>query len=406
MRAPIRVALVIVGLAWPGLARAGNGGHPRTPVKWPDDVPCMTVIDRSQSSTLQFEYSIPYEDTELTPDELPTSRRHQFVAFCRDDSPQTPPPVWLSWTDANVWLDWAAEKMIDAELIEDDDVLETNPLYKDCFVRITADDARRPITEAEAMKPVVWDTTGLPAGAWRIDGYTWEPELNRWSRRPGVVHVVDGPDLAAAPPAAALTNPEGAFVVAGESYVLEGCARAMPGSTLTGYWALADSLEWQEFASQPLEGEAISLAFTPPLEVAPDSVVLRVDVTDPMQRTYSTYPVSLLSVLAPSDPSTGGCSDSGSFLAQGGEETCGDSGSTTGTSGDGPTTGAATDASSSSGEGTSDSATTSPMTGSDPSGCGCRSDRSGSAALWLLLPVLGLRRRPRAARGGVISFDR
>ncbi len=83
--------------------------------------------------------------------------------------------------------------MIEPAPIGDEDVLETNSVYKDCFVRITPDDARRPITFAEAMQPVVWDTAGLAAGAWRIDGYTWEPELNRWSRRPGVVHVVDGP---------------------------------------------------------------------------------------------------------------------------------------------------------------------------------------------------------------------
>ncbi|PCC72037.1 MYXO-CTERM domain-containing protein [Nannocystis exedens] len=384
---------MFAGLGLPGLAHAANGGHPRTPVVWPDGVACMTVIDRSQSSTLQFDYAIPYEDTELTPDELPTSRRHQFIAFCRDDSPQTPPPVWLSWTDANLWLDWAAEKMIDAAVIEDDDVLETHPLYKDCFVRITADDERRPITEAEAMKPVVWDTTGLPAGAWRIDGYTWEPELNRWSRRPGVVHVVDDPDPASAPPAAALTNPEGAFVFPGESYVLEGCARAMPGSTITGYWALADTLEWQQFASEPLTGESISLAFTPPPEIAPDFVVLRVDITDPMQRTYSTYPVSLLSVLEPAGTSTGGCSDSGSFLQ--GDETCGTSGSTT--DGDTPTTDAsAGPGASTSSSSTGDEATTAPGTGTEPSGCGCRS--GGGSAGWAALLLLGFARRRRVTR--------
>ncbi|MDC0721585.1 hypothetical protein [Nannocystis bainbridge] len=393
MRGPLRVALVFVGLAAPGAAHAANGGHPRTPVVWPDGVPCMTVIDRSQSSTLQFDYAIPYPDTDLTPDELPTSRRHQFVAFCRDDSPQTPPPVWLSWADADAWLDWADEKMIDAAVIGDDDVLETNGLYADCFVRITADDARRPITEAEAAEPVVWDTTGLAAGAWRIDGYTWEPELNRWSRRPGVVHVVDDADPASAPPAAALTNPEGAFVFPGDSYLLEGCARAMPGSTLKGYWALADALEWQEFVSEPLVGETIALAFTPPSEVAPDSVVLRVDVIDPMQRTYSTYPVSLLSVLEPSETSSGGCSDSGSFLAGGGDGTCGDSETTTGTSGDDPTTAGSSDGTSTS---TGGAATTAPGTGTEPAGCGCRSGGAGAgwAALWLV--ALARRRRARA----------
>jgi len=383
----VRVALVIVGLIVPGAAWAGNGGHPRTPVVWPAGVACMTVVDRSQASTLQFDYAIPYEDVELTPDEMPTSRRHQFVAFCRDASPQEPPPVWLSWVDADTWLDWAAEKMIPPAPIGDEDVLETSSLYNDCFVRITGDDERRPITFAEAMQPVVWDTAGLAVGAWRIDGYTWEPELNRWSRRPGVVHVVDDPDPATAPPAAALMNGEGGFVFPGESYVLEGCARAMPGSTLTGYWAPADTLEWQEFASEPLVGETIALAFTPPVDAMPQSVALRVDVTDPMQRTYSTYPTSLLVVLEKSDTGTDGC-DSGSFLMGGGSGTCGDSGSDTGSSGDSPTTGAGTSTSDT--DATGDGSTTAPETEPGSTGCGCR---SGGGPGWAALLLVGLRRR-------------
>ncbi|MCY1060682.1 hypothetical protein [Nannocystis sp. SCPEA4] len=397
MRGRVRVALVIAGLTAPGAAWAGNGGHPRTPVVWPDGIACMTVVDRSQASTLQFDYTIPYEDTELTPDELPSSRRHQFVAFCRDESPQTPPPIWLSWADAEVWLDWAAQTMIEPAPIGDADVLETNSIYKDCFVRITADDERRPITFAEAMQPVVWDTAGLAAGAWRIDGYTWEPELNRWSRRPGVVHVVDGPDPATAPPAAALTNDDGAFVFPGESYVLEGCARAMPGSTLTGYWAPADTLEWQEFASQPLEGETIALPFTPALDAVAQSVALRVDVTDPMQRTYSAYPVSLLVVLEKSDTDTGGsCSDGGSFLMGGDSETCGDSGASTESTGDSPTTGTDTAATSTDATSTGDEATTTPETEPGSTGCGCRSSSGGAG--WAALGLVLLRRRRRAVR--------
>lgn len=383
---------MIAGSALPGLARAGNGGHPRTPVEWPEGIPCMTVVDRSQSSALQFDYAIPYPDDELTPDELPTSRRHQFIAFCRDASPQDGPPVWLSWADADAWLTWAGEKMIDAEAIDDEDVLETNSVYKDCFVRITADDARRPITEAAAMQPVVWDTAGLAAGAYKIDGYTWEPELNRWSRRPGVVHVVDGPDLADAGPAAALTNEEGAFVFTGDSYPLTGCARAMPGSTVSGHWALADALGWHEFASQPLAGETIALPFTPPPGVV-GTVALRVDITDPQQRTWSAYPVSLLEVVEPVE-TTGGetCSDGASFLDGPTMGTCGDAGSSTGTSGDtGETTigTSTTDASTTTG-----AATSAPAREPDPGGCGCRGGVAPPGFAWLWL--LARRRRRRA----------
>lgn len=385
-----RVALVIAGLVGPvATARAGNNGHPRTPVEWPEGVACMTVVDRSVSAVLQFDYAIPYPDVELTPDELPTSRRHQFIAFCRAASPQTSPPVWLSWVDANTWLDWAAAHEIDAAPIDDEDVLETSSEYKDCFFRITADDARRPITHEAALEPVVWDTAGLVAGAYVIDGYTWEPELNRWSRRPGVVHVVDGPDLAAAPPAAALTNEAGAFVFAGDSYLLEGCARAMPGSTVSGHWALADTLEWQEFAREPLTGDAIALAFTPPAGLAPATVALRVDITDPLDRTYSTYPVALLQVLELDETDSDGCG--GSFLDARESGTCGDTGTSTGTGGDSeaPTGGSATGVASTGGSTTGST----PAHDGEQGGCGCRSAGASSWAWLFALGLAGRRRR-------------
>jgi hypothetical protein len=377
VRGRASLALVIAGVVAPASARAGNGGHPRTPVIWPDDVACMTVVDRSQSAVLQFDYAIPYEDTELTPDELPTSRRHQFVAFCRAGGPQSPPPVWLSWADVEAWLSWAAAHELEAEAVGDEDVLETSSAYQGCFFRITGDDERRPITFEAATQPVVWDTSALPPGAYVIDGYTWEPALNRWSRRPGVVHVVDGPDLAEVGPAAALTNAADGFVFAGDSYLLEGCARALPGSTLTGYWALADTLDWQEFAREPLTGAAIALAFTPPPGLAPASVALRVDVTDPLGRAYSAYPVGPVLVLEEAE-ATGDSAAGTSGDAEGG---AGSSGEGSGATGDTDASGA-----SSSGGGSATAASGEP----GPAGCGCR---GADAPTWLAWGVLLARRR-------------
>src|SRR5690606_5371137 len=100
---------VLVSLGWlaPALVQAGNGGHPRTPVVWPEDVACMTVVDRAQSAALHLAYAVPYADVELTPDELPDSRRHQFIAFCDGRSAGVTRPNWLSWVDADTWLAWA-----------------------------------------------------------------------------------------------------------------------------------------------------------------------------------------------------------------------------------------------------------------------------------------------------------
>ena len=43
----------------------------------------MTIVDRTVDAKLVLNYTIPYEDTEGTSDEVADSRRHQFLAFCR-----------------------------------------------------------------------------------------------------------------------------------------------------------------------------------------------------------------------------------------------------------------------------------------------------------------------------------
>ena len=152
----------------PSLALAGNGSHPRTPVLWPK-APCRTIIDRSVEPTLALAYTIPYEDVDATPDEVVDSRRHQFLAFCRGTNVQEPYPTWVTWKDA----DAAKSKGLTPPDLADEDVLETSPEWKDCFVRITSEAQRRKITFAEAMKGVSWDLTGVTSGPYLIHGYTW-----------------------------------------------------------------------------------------------------------------------------------------------------------------------------------------------------------------------------------------
>lgn len=391
--------VVFAVLLAPVAARAGNGLHPRTPVLWPEDVPCMTVVDRSQSAVLHFAYDIPYEDTDVTADEVSDSRRHQFIAFCRNHSPQEPLPTWLS--DKDVLAAASTDPPLhDVEDVPPDDIMENNPDYKDCFVRIVADEDRRPITFAEVAKGVDWDTTGLPAGPYIVEGYTWEPVFNTWYKRPGVIHVVDGPDLAAVAPAAALMNTDG-YMFANDGLTLQGCARALPGSKLTGYWSLtAETLDWKTFAVDvPLDGETISLAFEPPIEAVGEQITLRVDVTDPMDRTFSSYAYQVISVL-PGSEDTGGCADSGSFIG----ENCG--GSSSGTSDGGGTTfepastgdGSSGGPTTSGGGGSSGGADTGEPKLDDPKGCGCRGDGDGAWGLAALALGLAARRRRVAPR--------
>src|SRR5688500_3882464 len=93
-------SLALVGvIAAPLAASAANGLEPRTPVAWPDSTPCLTVVDRQQEAMLHMAYGVPYEDVDVTVDEVADSRRHQFVAFCRDHSREEFLPIWLTWKD-------------------------------------------------------------------------------------------------------------------------------------------------------------------------------------------------------------------------------------------------------------------------------------------------------------------
>ncbi|HRI08800.1 MAG TPA: MYXO-CTERM sorting domain-containing protein [Nannocystaceae bacterium] len=373
------------------VARAGNGIHPRTPVVFPDP-PCMTVHDRSIDPVLSFAYTIPYEDTDKTMDEVPDSRRHQFIAFCRDHHPQDPLLNWIS--EADVAAAAATDPpLVDPMTVPPAEIFETSAAWKDCWTRIIPDDQRREITFAEAMKPVLWDTTGLPVGPYVIEGYTWEPPYNMWTPRPGVVKIIDG-DPDAAPPALAVTNLD-EIIWSDESVAINGCYDAVDGSTLTAYWSLTDfdKLAWKVFAEDvPVDGDAFMVDFAPPPEAVGESVMIRIDITDPMDRTstaYMTYLITVLDGVSGSTSDTCGPFDPG--CTTGGTASTGDT--STGTAGSSSTTDATgTSAASASASGTS---TAGADDGGNEGNCACRADASPSSGLALVGLVVALRRRPR-----------
>ena len=331
----------------------------------------MTIIDRSVDPVHSFSYAIPYEDTMLTEDEVSDSRTHQFVAFCRDRTLGAPPPRWLSEADvdAAVAMGLGTFEDVDLEL----EVLDNAPAWIDCWARITADAQRRPITFEAAAEPVQWDTSGLAAGTWVIDGYTYEPWSNLWTNHPGVFKIVDDPDPAASPPAASLDFPE-RQVDFGESTQLSGCADAMPGTTMDLAWTLAVvgvTPEWVEFASDvPVESGAFSLEFVAPVEAAASSVWIRAQLEDPMGRSWTAYSRSAIGVTdAGSDEQ--GCG--GDFLGGDCDET---------------------------GEGSSESETGAPSSEAPGGGCNCATHEGDPFAPlgWGMgLALVGRVRRRRAA---------
>lgn len=402
----IRTTLVL-GLALsPAVALAGNGTHPRTPVVWEPEPACMTIVNRSESPVLEFQYTIPYEDEELTVDEVADSRRHQFLAFCRQHSVQLPLPSWLSQADVD---EADAKDLVNPADLTADDIIDTSPEWMDCMVRVTGDDERRPINFAEAAKPVVWDTTGIPVGPYVVNGYTWEPTFNVFWLRNGVVKVVDDPDPAVNPPALAIRNrlDEDVIVFKGEDLRLFGCLDAMDGSTIAGYWASTDTeggqLTWNMFAADvPVAGDEWELVFTPPAEALGMLIAVRVDITDPMDRTYTAHMDVLASILSEEAPvETGSGCDSSAFLG------CGDSSGDEQGSGDEATSAGGTGAAGSTGDagsgpteagtggGTSDSA---PQTPGMSEGCaGCAIGGPGVPLVWLICVGCLRRRRPQSA---------
>jgi MYXO-CTERM domain-containing protein len=371
----------------PAHAHAGNGVHERTPVAW-NDIPCATVVDKAATPTFHVDYGIPYEDTDVTADEVADSRRHQFMAMCADNSPQDFLPTWITWDDVDAA---AAVDLVDPATVDPDRVMEDAASgWSDCFHRINGDDARLPITFANADAGVNWDLAAVPAGVYVIQGYTWEPPYNIWSQRPGYLKVVDG-DPASAGPAAAFvsTNPEEDFVVySDEIQPLEGCVDAEDGATMTVEWATTDeSPTWGTVvADEPVSGTGFLVDFAAPEGAHGESVMFRVVVSEPDGDEYVAFMRELVIVLEGSDPNA--CTNGGSFLNDPG---CADSGGSDSGSGDGTrgdTTG-----------GGDTAATTGPMLddGGDDGGgtCACRSG-APTPAPWLMLGglgLLGLRRR-------------
>ncbi|MBV1857716.1 MAG: hypothetical protein KUG77_04830, partial [Nannocystaceae bacterium] len=113
-----------------GPASAANAVHPRTPVEWPVSE-CLQTVDRSVDPRFEFSYAIPYEDLNVTADELEDSRRHQFVAFCQHWDREAGLPNYVSAADR----DRAVEAGLEQPSSRGDDVLEGSAQWPEtCWV--------------------------------------------------------------------------------------------------------------------------------------------------------------------------------------------------------------------------------------------------------------------------------
>jgi uncharacterized protein (TIGR03382 family) len=403
-----RLRFVVAGTllcALPALASASNGTHQRTPVQWegtggecmlPELAPqCMTLVDRTDDAVMHIPYRIPYPDTMVTPDEVADSRRHQFFALCRQHDQQEYLPNWIS--DADVTAA-EAKMLVEPGTTLPSEVMETSTVWDGCWHRIVADADRRPIVCEMASAGVDWDTSDVPAGVYAIEGYTYEPAFNVWVQRPGVVKVHDG-DPEAIGPAAAFSTGE-LTPYRDDVVTVEGCVDALPGTTFTVSWALADeTIEWIEYSADLPIGEdgTFTFEFAPPEDLVGESGIIKADFVDPMDRAYTAHMNDNIIVINADNPN--GCHDGGGFI---GSPCAEDSGGSSGDSGgddDGETT-AGIDAGDDDDDDDDTDGGTVPGDGGegpDPKGCSCTSGGSTGASLFAMVGVVLLRRRRRPA---------
>ena len=357
-------------------AHAANAERMRTPALF-EGAPCMTVVDKTiDGPVFHIDYQVPFDDVELTDDELPNSRRMQFFAFKEQrHNWREGMPTWINQADFDL-----ANANGDIEMpYTNDDILELTSLWSpDAWVRITPDDPRLPITMEQAAMGVDWDLTDVSLGTWIIQAYTWEPEQNLWSFRLGAMRVTDSAATEeSAGPSAFLDNFANTSAMVQEKYVVEGCVVADEGTNYTVSWGVIEGLmepNWTEIVTaMPLPpGDTLSIDWWPDERAAGSEVRIKVDLEDAEGNVYTAFTPAPITVSCP-----GGCEgdtddgDTGDETEDGGDDTVG---STVGD--DGPS-----------------SADDSFGPQSDSGGSFCRTDATAQPAAVLLLLALGFVRR-------------
>lgn len=316
------VSLLLLGSALPWTAAptawATNGEKPRVPVKWINSGECIATFDKAQRSSTHLQYNFEGPDDVMPPesmDELPDSRKHQFFAFCRHQHRQELLPRWITAQDHQRALQFG----MDTGVSGNDFILEQHPQWAGCVHRINADDARLPITHAQARQGVAWNFAALPTGSYVLQAYTWEPPENIWTNppRPGVVRVWDSRKESLPPPA--LSFDESNLIgYKNQTLQIQGCLASAPNSTWSVDYAplpaAGQPVHWTPLQGPtPVTTPTFRLDFiAPPDKLAGPSTkfMLRATITDPQGRSYIGYSRGDLIVLgidAPDDlgPSPG-----------------------------------------------------------------------------------------------------
>lgn len=270
-----RTMLIALGLLVPLIASASNGAGQRTPPIFPLAA-CIAEIDRSTDPIFHLDIGLPREDFMVTDDEPQDSRRLQFFLVCEDIHPELLDlPNWITVAEAE---DAVARGSVEA-MPSEDDILERRDDLRDCVFPMNPSEQRIPLTCDATEGGVDFDTSELPTGNYVVRGYTYEPPLNLWSERRGVVRVAD--DLQAAPPTVGLRTPslDGVQIRPGSPFPIRGCTAGTTDAQLQ--WASLidlggddDAAAWQTFATLTTAG-SFEIEFDPPPDAVGQPLVIR-----------------------------------------------------------------------------------------------------------------------------------
>ena len=272
-------------------ARAANTSQPRVPPSFLGGS-CLTTVDRAVDPVVHFEIGIPLEDTTLTEDEPDDSRTFQFFGLCRAPEPLEVLPSWIDDED----VARAKAKNSAIEPPDPQDVLATSDARAPGCVQTINDDAQRLQITCEGTRDGVdWDARGAPPGAYVVWGYTFEPDVNLWTPRPGVVRVIDGTDDSAGPAVAFSFPITKVDATLGKGLTVAGCGGGAEGTTVELAWAAAAQLAelgdaaWEPFADVPLTDETFAVSFYPPPSARYAALFFRARATDPQGRSFTAF---------------------------------------------------------------------------------------------------------------------
>jgi len=287
---------------------------------------CIERVDKREQSELVIAYHVAADDTVLMNGDidLPDAKTHQFLAFdativpngydfelyARElDGPEVRLPLWLSLADAERAAD--ASGAADATGFSAMDVPEGSVLddiveLQDRYVRITADDARVPITMAQAAMGVRWPLKDVPAGVYTVAGYIFSPPYNGWMIRDAPIKLIDAEHD---PPALALQRVQGSLF-ADQGRHVRGCMDVSEGTTLSGDFAVDERPEagWvQWLPERPAQSGMLDECFHNPRPELTGSVRLRFLLRAPAGETLVFYAPDTITTL----PGNGACTEQG-----------------------------------------------------------------------------------------------